>query len=352
MRRRPFCGGIVSSIGMMILILDSQTAVMGAREGLTLCTQSLIPTLFPFFVLTSFLTSSLLGTDLPFLKHFRKIMGIPVGCESIMIPAFLGGYPAGAQCIGQSYRDGNLPQLAAQKLLLFCNNAGPSFLFGILGPIFPEKHYLWTIWMIQILSAILCSLIFAGSGQESSSVTKKEPSLTVALNVSLRGMASVCGWVILFRMIIAFLHRWFLWRLPAVCQVILMGSLELTNGCCALILIEDIRIRYLICSAMLSFGGLCVTMQTASAIGNLSIYPYVLAKLLQSIYCILLSTVILYSTIWPLPIIVILHFSMKKIVAFSGFLMYNEKTNSRRTLYAVSKENRARLCILSARNHA
>lgn len=350
MRYRPFGFGIPASIGIAILILDSQTAILGAREGVSLCLQSLIPSLFPFFVLTSLMTNSFLGTRLPFLIPISKLMKIPAGCESLLIPAFLGGYPAGAQCIGQAYREGNLSQHSARKLLLFCNNAGPSFLFGILGPIFPERRILWILWGIHITAAILCAWIFSGTIQETATVRKTEPSLTTSFTTSLRVMASVCGWVILFRVIIGFLQQWFLWRLPTAVQIILMGTLELTNGCCALRLMEDIRIRFLLCSAMLSFGGLCVTMQTASVIDDLPLYPYILSKLLQSMFCILMSIVVVYQTFLVVPVIVILFFSVKKIVEFSGVLMYNENRNLRRTPYAVSKENRARLCLLSARN--
>lgn len=352
MRHRSLCWGIASSVGIIILILDSQTAVSGAREGLSLCMQSLIPSLFPFFILTSLLTNALLGTKIPFLIPFRKLIGIPAGCESILIPATLGGYPAGAQCIGQAYQSGHLSRSTAQKILLFCNNAGPSFLFGFLGPIFPQKRILWTIWGIQITASIICFRIFSGTIQETASVAKKEPSLTASFAVSLRVMASVCGWVILFRVIVAFLQRWFLWQLPTAFRVILIGILEVSNGCYELLLIDDIRLRCMICTAILSFGGLCVTMQTASVIGTLSLYPYIFAKLVQSLFCVLLSILVIYKIVWVIPGIVILFFGMKKIVAFREFLMYNENTNLRRMPYAVSKENRARLCILSARNFA
>ena len=68
-------------------------------------------------------------------------------------------------------------------------------------------------------------------------------------------MGNVCGWVILFRILIAFLERWFLWLLPASVRVAVTGLLELSNGCCALAEIKDFKMRFLLCSGMLSFGG-------------------------------------------------------------------------------------------------
>ena len=49
-------------LGMLLLILDSGTALEGAKEGLVLCVSSVIPALLPFWVLSSLLTGSLWGS--------------------------------------------------------------------------------------------------------------------------------------------------------------------------------------------------------------------------------------------------------------------------------------------------
>ena len=68
------------------------------------------------------------------------------------------------------------------------------------------------------------------------SILKSRPLLTLpdALQCSLKIMANVCGWIILFRILIAFMTRWVLWLLPVPAQVAITGILELSNGCCAL----------------------------------------------------------------------------------------------------------------------
>ena len=38
----------VCALGMIVLILDSKTALSGCREGVTLCLNVVIPSLFPF----------------------------------------------------------------------------------------------------------------------------------------------------------------------------------------------------------------------------------------------------------------------------------------------------------------
>ena len=90
-------------------------------------------------------------------------------------------------------------------------------------------------------------------------------------------------------MVISFLENWILWLLPDWAQVLAMGILELTNGCCQLMRIADIKLRFVLSCCMLSFGGICVLLQTASVTKGLNLKYYRKGKLLQSIFSFLLS---------------------------------------------------------------
>ena len=181
-------------------------------------------------------------------------------------------------------------------MLAFCNQARPSFLFGILGPILsPRKACL--LWGIQIISALLVSLCIQAVPEKTVIQPKAPIELTTALNQGIRTMATICGWIILFRMIISFLHRWILWLFPSHWNVVIIGMLELANGCLALPQINNETTQMLICAGILSFGGICVTMQTASVIDNLSLLIYFPGKILQTAYSMLICWFLLPSKI-------------------------------------------------------
>lgn len=352
MKRKQIVTGITAAAAMAVLILDSRTALAGGQEGIGLCIRSLIPSLFPFFVLSGLITHAFTGTSLPILRPVGRIFRIPAGCESLLIPAFLGGYPAGAQCVGQAYHQGNISRSCAQRLLLFCNNAGPAFLFGVLGPVFPSVGTLWALWGIQIGASLLCAWLIPGSEESGRMIPGGDFSLTDSLSASVRIMGNVCGWVILFRVLIAFLERWLLWLLPEEAQVAVSGILELSNGCCGLIGIPDLRMRFLICSGMLSFGGLCVAMQTASVSGGLSLLPYLGSKVVQSVFCLCVSAAFLYRIPMLFVFLAVFYLILKKVVTSRVFMVYNDSINQRRNPYAVSKKNRPRLHVLSAQHQA
>ncbi len=289
MKRRQILIGAAAFLGMLILILDGKTALEGARIGIGLCLKTAIPSLFPFFVLSTLLTSALSGTSLGLLRPVQNVCGLGSGTESILISSFLGGYPVGAQSVAAAWYSGKISKQEAERMLSFCNNAGPSFLFGMVASMFPETWAAWSLWGIHILSALMTARCIPGHGESITPQKSDAVSPSQALNASLRVMAVVCGWVVLFRVLIAFLKRWVLWMFPIEIQTALTGLLELSNGCCELILISDLRLRYLICSGMLAFGGLCVTMQTAAVTNGLSLGYYFRGKLLQTAFSLILS---------------------------------------------------------------
>lgn len=298
MSRKRLLTGSFASLGIMILILDGQTALSGAHAGLELCIKTVIPSLFPFFLLTILLTGSLSGCPLPFLRPIGKLCGIPKGAEGILLTGFLGGYPTGAQSVASFYQSGQLRRDDAERMLSFCSNAGPAFLFGMVAPLFPDKTSAVLLWAVHIISALLTAILIPSS--QSGEVTvchSREPSFSDAMRTSVIVMSTVCGWIIMFRVILAFLERWFLWMLPVALQVMITGILELSNGCCELIQVNDPLLRFVLCSGMLAWGGLCVTLQTHSVASGLNIRSYLKGKILQTLFSLLISASIVLG-IW------------------------------------------------------
>ena len=281
---------ILCAAGMLLLILDSQTALNGATEGISLCINSLIPSLFPFFVLSILLTGALAGQAIRCLKPIGKLCKLPAGSESIFAVCMLGGYPVGAQNISLLFQQGQLTHTQAMRLLGFCNNAGPSFIFGVLGSMFSFKIAPWLLWSIHLLSAFIVGALLPVSENECRiSPQIKQIDFTEALSRAVKLQALVCGWVIFMRVILAFTEKWIFQHFPLSMQIIFSGLLELSNGCIRLSTHPCEGLRFIIASALLSLGGICVTLQTASAAKGISMRMYFPGKLLQCSISILLS---------------------------------------------------------------
>lgn len=290
MKKQSLLPGILAAVGMLVLILDSERALSAAAEGLDLCIRTVIPSLFPFFLLSGILVREWTGRNLSLLRPVGRLLGMPEGSEALLITGFLGGYPVGAKAVADAWRSGNLTQKDANRLLTFCSNAGPAFLFGIAAPMFTNPAAGWILWGIQILSAIMTGLFFWDIPSPARAMQPAaKTSLSEALNNALSVTAQVCGWVILFRILTNFALRWFLWLFPDWMAIAFTGFLELTNGCLSLSAVDSEQTRFLLCSAMLSWGGLCVGMQTASVAKGLELTDYLIGKTFQTIFSLLLS---------------------------------------------------------------
>jgi len=135
-------------------------------------------------------------------------------------------------------------------------------------------------------------------------------------------MSILCGWILCFRILLSFLDRWFLWMLPEPVRVLIWGLLELSNGCCALTQVESESLRFVICSLLLAFGGLCVAMQTASVTEGIPMGAYLYGKLLQTGFALILSVLYLrfgMIGVLFLPAALILLLSAKKRSRFPGY---------------------------------
>lgn len=281
---------LFSTAGMFLLIIDSQTAASGARDGIELCIHALIPSLFPFFLVSNLLTSAMLGDDYEILRPLGKLYSVSPGSESLLAVGFLGGYPVGAQNVALSFRSGQISGANARRMMAFCNNAGPSFLFGIIRSMFAPQWVVWILWFIQIAGATLVSLLIPSCEEHVPKTCRSVPiSFSRLMEQSLKTMAYVCGWVVLFRIILQFLNKWILGYVSVPVRVLLSGLLELSNGCMMLSSIENEGLRFLMCSIMLAMGGLCVTMQTFSVCRGPDMSLYFPGKILQSIFCFLVS---------------------------------------------------------------
>jgi spore maturation protein SpmB len=281
---------IFAAIGLFVIIMDTGSAIQGAREGIDICIRTLIPTLLPFFVISGYFCSALSGKSLPILSPILKFCGIPKGIDALLIVGLLGGYPVGAQTITDTFSKGLIEKEQARRLLGFCNNAGPAFVFGVAGSVFNDVRIPWCLFSILILSSLLTGYMLPNKcGEDQITVYHHEQDFVETFEKSLKAIAKVCGWVIIFRVLYKIIERWALWLLPVSAQILISGILEISNGCCALTDVSTTGLRFILCAFILSFGGLCVYLQTKSVTGSLGTGYYFPGKIIQSMISVILA---------------------------------------------------------------
>lgn len=293
-----------AALCMLMLILDSRAAAEAAASGVEACIRTVIPSLFPFFLLSGYLTGHM-GTG-KLSAFLGRIFGVSENCGGILLAGLLGGYPLGAKLTSEACQSGQISKAQADRLLMFCSQAGPSLLFGIAAAQLGGGRAGWMLWGIQILSTLAVAWIFPMQcGSLPAKKTGHEIKWNDLMRTSLFAMGSVCGWVVAFSVIIRFLQRWILWLLPETVQILVVGMLELTNGCLMLSSVDNPQLRFLLAAVFLNFGGLCVVMQTASVARGLELKQYLIGKITQTVCSLLISLAFLGHFVYLFPLILV-----------------------------------------------
>lgn len=255
---------LFAGLGMVLLILDSRCAALSAGDALELCLKTVIPSLFPMFILSGLLVSSFGGASGRLLKGLERLTGLPEGSGILFVLGILGGFPVGAQCIAQAVEAGSLSRKDSERMLGFCNNCSPAFLFGIAGSIFSHPSTALLLFLIQLETALLLASCSSFSGQPCIQTEAQAASVNEAVSRAVRSMTSVCAWVILAGVGTGFLDRWLYPLLPEPLPEIITGMLEITGGVLGLAGVDSEALRFVLCSGFVCFGGFSVWMQISS----------------------------------------------------------------------------------------
>ena len=259
------------AILMVFLLLYPRFAAEGARYGLLLWYTSVVPSLFPFMVLSSLIVSS--GGVSLLMKPVRAFLGpwLPLsenGCYTL-ISGLLCGCPMGAKTCGGFVREGKLSVQEGRFLMAICNHPSPMFLLGFVCPLFeagmhPSRLLLSIYLPLLPLAALAKRIYFPGLPSPASSgsrpQTQPAPALDTAILAAAEILCRIGGYLMLFSIVIVFLRRapW----LPASLRLFLMGAMEMTTGVREVSASLPFPDSGTAAAAILAFGGICGIFQT------------------------------------------------------------------------------------------
>jgi hypothetical protein len=310
---------------MLLLILDARNAIAGAKNGIELCLNVVIPTLFPFCVLSVLLRSSIAFESPSFLRPIEKLCSMPRGCGTIFLLGLLGGYPIGAICIEQAVKDKSMTYDEAKYLRAICNNAGPSFIIGMLSTIFNSIQLGYMLILIQALSAILTCMILSNKSSNSVYVkNNKRVKFSEAIKRSCISMMNICGIIVFFRAFMNIARFYISPYIPKFLWIAIVGILELTNGVSILSEFSAEAITFIVAAGMISFGGICVAIQAISVSSPGSGKYYLIGKSLQAVLSMILAGLYIRLKNLFLPVVILLLVAIKAITVV--FKNYNQKT--------------------------
>lgn len=294
------------------LVLFPAQAAEAAKDGLLLCYNVIIPSLFPFFVLSTLVVElglvSYLGRLLSPLM--RPLFRVPGEGATALALGFVGGYPVGARTTLSLYEKGLCTKTEAERMLAFCNNSGPAFILGVVGiGIFSNGRTGLLLYLAHAAASVCVGILFRfyrGTDQKRPSAAAlprfEAPRLTAAFTGSVKtsflSTLNICAFVVFFTVLIRLLTLTgaipALGRLlaPAMARLglppqfgthLITGLVELSSGVWTLSGSGNGAGRLELAAFMLGWAGLSVHCQVLSFVGGsgLSVRPYFLGKLLH-----------------------------------------------------------------------
>ncbi len=267
--RIPMFIGVAVLMAGLILYSPAQAAE-GVRCGLALCAYSVIPSLFPFLVLSPMLADGIRRMTV-WLCRGRAGSRVSALLSAYAV-GMLAGFPIGALTVLSMYKQGRIGCEDAARFLGVCTGASPAFLIGYFGQSLWGNTVLgWTFWLIQSLYCFLGFLFLllkSASGKAVGMMPAEDAAPTAAqcISAAVPRILQICGCVVIFSVIRAFLCRWFS---PEIAGI-LGGTAEMTGGLsdAAAIYTEgltDAGCAMTVSAAVIGFGGICVGMQIADA---------------------------------------------------------------------------------------
>jgi sporulation integral membrane protein YlbJ len=311
----------------ILLLFAPREALNGARSGLSLCAEVVIPSLFPFLVLTTFVVQSGLAEKAghlfePVMRFLFKLPGCAATAFGLGI---IGGYPAGALAVSGLCKRGVLSKKDSERLLCFCINSGPAFVIGAVGAGLLKSTQAGVLLYIAHIGASLIIGLFSrffGTYEPVKKSRFRTKSMSVSKSFvnsvtdSAKSMLNICAFVVFFAAVISLLN--FTGIIPSAARIlntihpvpqngidfysrIIFGFFEVSNGCAAAVAIKGMA-AVLVISAVLSWSSLSVQFQVMAAVNDtgLSTKYFIFTRLFHIVLSILMT--MLLFTFFPVAL--------------------------------------------------
>lgn len=312
-------------IFLIIMFLFPTAALSGAKRGLLLWFNTVLPTLLPFIIISTLIIRLNIAYTLCRFLHplIGRIFHVSKNACYPIIMGFLSGIPMGGKTSADLIRDKKITTHEGQFLAIMCNNASPMFILSYIAMSELNQPSLRLLFICLLYgSSILTACIFRRfypfftHQQYSHQLTIAEPTagkvyaqstditdsqkrssfridFTVIDSAIMDGfdiITKVGGYIILFSILAQILLSFDF--IPAFFRMIVVGIFEITLG------IDTIAnsslsngIKIVLILTITSFGGFSGLAQTKSVFADsgLSIKSYLKAKIINSLITLCLS---------------------------------------------------------------
>ncbi len=285
---------------MLALVTSPAHYIKSADEGIMLWANNLLPALLPFFILTKLLMEiDILEPATRFLAPvMRKLFGTNSSSSYLFVIAILSGYPVGSKIATDAYQASKISYTELHRLITFTSVSGPLFIIGTVGiNMLTNSLCGYIILASHIISAIINGICFRNYTPKKQYEIKAESNknqsksiLTTAVKSSIGAILLIGGLVCLFYVAMDSVSN------LVTLHPIIQGMIEITNGCYEISILDiSLKLKTLICTGIITFGGFCIHSQAMFFLKecDISYKFFFFQKLTQTIFALIVCSIIL-----------------------------------------------------------
>lgn len=298
---------IICSLFLILFIINRELVFNTVGFSLDIWITSVLPALFPFFVISDILISYDVIRYIPkVIKNlFKKLFNVSDNGLVVIILSMLSGFPSNARNIKNMYNSNKISKEEGEHLLYFTHFSNPMFILGTLVSIFLKKKELGLIIFIShYLPNIIIGILLRKLNTNKLDTNYNNDInnnfglvLTKSIRKSLDSVFNILGTLTVFLIISSLLINVF--NFNNGISLLIKSILELTSGLKELSNF-NLSNSYLVIasSCILSFGGLSVHMQVINELSDtdISYSNFFIGRIIQVILSLVVSYILCLFT--------------------------------------------------------
>ena len=285
-----------------LLLYNSYEIVETIKFSFNICINNLFPSLIPFMLISNILIDyNFIESLNEFLTPITKLLKISKHCSFIIIMSILSGTPSNSIYIKELLHNNLISIEDAKKCLKFCHFTNPIFILTVIGYTFLNDKKLGLIILIShYLSSFIIGLFNKKEKEINLNILYKSKNkknfiqiLKESINNTTSNLLLIMGIITTFSIVICLINNIF--NINDNYKFI-YGFLEVTNGLRYIALANfNIKIKAILSSILISFGGLCIHAQVFCILENKKIkyLPYFFSRLFHALLSATLTFFIL-----------------------------------------------------------
>ena len=298
---------LVLVIFIFEILTGSHSILESVRFSIGIWSNNIFPSLFPFFVVTEIAINYGVVELFSELSKplMQKLFRLNSKASFVWGMSILSGFPSSAKYARELYLNGSLNEHEATKVLTFSHFSNPLFILGTVSILFLNNQEIGILILLShYLTNVIIGLLFRNyypSKEENTKISIKKAInnmhnkrinndltfgeiITNSLINSINTLLLILGVITMFLIITQIIDNNL--NLSNYSQAILNGFVEMTQGLKYISLLEiPLKLKTILSTMIISFGGFSVHMQTISILSDTQIkyLPFLTARLLHAI---------------------------------------------------------------------